>query len=273
MTAMPTPSLSTVAFIGGGNMGSAIMAGLAALSSPPTITVCDPVAEVRERHAAAGRRVSATPEAAANSELIVLAVKPQQAASVLAELAPVLDQRHLVVSILAGTTTSSIADGLADGVRIVRSMPNTPMAIGQGMVGIAPGPGASEHDLDLAEALFSGAAKVLRTSEDRLDAVTAVSGSGPAYLFQFAESLVAGARDLGFSADEAALLVGETISGSIAYLQSQAGFPAAELRRQVTSPGGTTAAALATLAAADFDTAIRQALRAAHTRALELAAK
>ena len=139
------------------------------------------------------------------------------------------------------------------------------------MVGIARGPHASDSDMDLAEALFSNAASVLRCDEAQIDALTAVSGSGPAYVFRFAECMLESAQKLGFDRDQAAQLVGETIAGSIAYLQSQADFPASTLREQVTSPGGTTAAALAVMDQADLAGIIDRALTAARDRAIELA--
>jgi pyrroline-5-carboxylate reductase len=145
------------------------------------------------------------------------------------------------------------------------------MAAGLGMVGIAPGPGADADTMDLAETVFAPSAKVLRCTEDRIDALTAVSGSGPAYCFLFAEAMMAGAQALGFSADEAQLLVGQTLRGSIAYLDGQEGYPAAQLRSQVTSPGGTTAAALSVFADADFTGLVERALVAARNRGQELA--
>ncbi len=263
--------LPPICFIGAGNMGSAIIAGLRGLDPVPTITVCDPSPAIRERHAAAGLPVAEDPQLAAASQLVLLAVKPQAVDQVLATLHPVLGPKHLVISILAGTTTARIEAGLQPGVRVVRSMPNTPMAIGRGMVAICPGQAASAQDLTTAEAVFSAAAAVLRVEEGQMDAVTAISGSGPAYLFRFAEAQLAAAQALGFDREQAALLVGQTIEGSIAYLRSQDGFPAALLREQVTSPGGTTAAALQVLEEAAFGELITRALTAARDRSIELA--
>ena len=124
------PSLPPIAVIGGGNMGSAIIAGLQQQGDAPTITVCDPNDAVRARHADAGLATSGSPQPAADAGLVLLAVKPQLVDVVLADLAPLLNNNHLVVSILAGTTTARIAAGLAPGVRVVRSMPNTPIAVG-----------------------------------------------------------------------------------------------------------------------------------------------
>jgi pyrroline-5-carboxylate reductase len=150
-------------------------------------------------------------------------------------------------------------------------MPNTPLAIGQGMVGLCAGANATARDLELAEALFAPCGKVLKVrDESRMDAVTAVSGSGPAYFFRFAEALVDGALALGFTRDEAVLLVGQTGAGSWDYLL-QSGFEAKRLREQVTSPGGTTAAALRTLDDGGFGALVTKALQAAEQRGKELA--
>jgi pyrroline-5-carboxylate reductase len=264
-------SLPTIAFIGGGNMATAIIDALLAGNCPPAIRVCDPVAAIRERHAAKGCAVSVDPAATiAGAGVVLLAVKPQAIGEVLPALAPLLGGEPLVISILAGTRCARLEAGLGAEARVVRAMPNTPMAIGKGMVGLCPGRRATAADLDLAEAIFSGAAAVLRCDEGRMDAITAVSGSGPAYLFHFCEALQAAAIGLGFSAEEAALLVGQTVEGSIAYLRSQEGFPAARLREQVTSPGGTTAAALAVFKQAGFEAMVAQALAAAEARGREL---
>jgi len=164
-----------------------------------------------------------------------------------------------------------LASFLPAGARVVRAMPNTPLAIGQGMVGLCAGAHADAGDLALAEALFTPCAKVLRvTDEARMDAITAVSGSGPAYFFRLAEALVDAAMSMGFTADEAQLLVGQTGAGAWEYLL-RSGFQAKRLREQVTSPGGTTAAALAVLEAADFTGLWTRALAAAEQRGRELA--
>jgi pyrroline-5-carboxylate reductase len=263
--------LPSLAILGGGNMGTAIIAGLRRLPAMPAVTVCDPVAAVRDKHAAAGLAVTDNPQqAVAGAGLVLLAVKPQQAGELLPQLR--LRDDALLVSILAGTTTTRIAALLGRPQPLVRAMPNTPMAIGRGMVGIAAGAHARPGDLDLAEALFAPAARVLRVAEERLDAITAVSGSGPAYVFLVAECLQAAAMELGFSSDEAALLAGTTLSGSVDYLLSEPGFPAARLRQQVTSPGGTTAAALAVFEEAGVRATFVRALQAAERRARELAA-
>lgn len=265
-------TLTSVGLLGGGNMATAIIAGLRRQPTPPTITVVEPVPELRARHATVGCRVGEDPALLAGCQVVVLAVKPQVAAAALAALRPHLTPPQLVVSIMAGLTCTKLAGWLPAAQRLVRTMPNTPLAIGQGMVGMAAAPGSGAAELDLAEALFAGSGAVLRlTDESQLDAVTAVSGSGPAFLFRFAEAQVAGAKALGFSQAEAELLVGQTLQGSIAYLMAQDGFPAARLREQVTSPGGTTAAGLKVLDAMDPDGLLTRIYQAARDRGRELA--
>ena len=264
-------SLESVAFIGGGNMASAIINGLEQAYPNITIHVCDAVDVVREKHQAAGRAVyTSVTDLAQACNCIVLAVKPQHFADISAELSAATDD-HVMISILAGVTLARMHQALGADKRLIRCMPNTPMAIGQGMVGLAPSSTATESDIEQCSAIFSVAAEVLRVTEDRMDAITAVSGSGPAYFFHFCEVLHAAAMDLGFSDEEAQLLVSQTAAGSIAYLCSQEGFPAARLREQVTSKGGTTAAALAVFGEADLADICKRALQAAEQRGKELA--
>ncbi|MCK6491524.1 MAG: pyrroline-5-carboxylate reductase, partial [Planctomycetes bacterium] len=262
---------SRIAFIGGGNMATAMAKGLAGLSPRPTITVSEPDAGKHAALAALGVQVTSDNAAAVRAaEVVVLAVKPQVAPQVVPGLAAAWTPRHLLVSILAGAPTARLAGWLPAGARVVRAMPNTPLAIGQGMVGICAGAHANAADLDAAEALFAPCGKVLRLADEgRMDAITAVSGSGPAYFFRFAEALVAGAMQLGFSRDEAVLLVGQTGAGSWRYLM-ESGFEAERLRIAVTSPGGTTAAALKALDDGGFMALWAKALAAAEARGKEL---
>ena len=254
-------------------MATAMIGGLLGLTPRPTITVAEPDASKHAAFVAKGCAAVADNRAAvAAAKVIVLAIKPQMAATVVPELAAVWRTDQLLVSILAGTPTTKLAGWLPPGAHVVRAMPNTPLAIGRGMVGLCTGAHATPGDLDLAEALFSPCGRVLRLAdESRMDAITAVSGSGPAYFFKFAEALVAAAEQLGFTREEAVLLVGETGAGSWDYLL-RSGFEAKKLREQVTSPGGTTAAALKVLDDADVSGLIARALVAAERRGKELAA-
>jgi pyrroline-5-carboxylate reductase len=264
-------ALPPVAFIGGGNMATAMINGLAALPRAPRITVSEP--DPGKRAAFTARGLTATADncqAAASARIVCLAIKPQMAAQVVPELGAAWASDKLLVSILAGMPTTKLTAWLPAGARVVRAMPNTPLAIGQGMVGLCRGRDATDDDLALAQALFAPCAQVLRVSDEaRMDAVTAVSGSGPAYFFRFAEALVDAAISLGFTRDEAVLLVGQTGAGSWRYLMDS-GFDAKRLREQVTSPGGTTAAALQVLEQAGFGGLIARALAAAEQRGREL---
>ncbi len=268
----PHPALPPLAFIGGGNMATAMINGLRALPQAPAITVAEPDPGKRASFTALGLVATAdNGMATASAGLVCLAIKPQMGAQVVPEIGAAWATDKLLVSILAGTPTAKLAGWLPRGARVVRAMPNTPLAIGKGMVGLCRGEHATEADLAVAEALFAPCAKVLRVSdESRMDAVTAVSGSGPAYFFAFAEALVAAAERLGFTRDEAVLLVGQTGAGAWDYLLGS-GFEARRLREQVTSPGGTTAAALKVLDDAGFAALIDKALAAAERRGRELA--
>ena len=263
---------TSIAFIGGGNMATAMVKGLAGLRPAPRITVSEPDAAKHASLQTLGAfTTSDNAEAVAGAQLVVLAIKPQMAATVVPGLAAGWSSDKVLVSILAGMPSAKLEALLPAGARVIRAMPNTPLAIGQGMVGLCRGRHASEADLAAAEGLFAPCGKVLRVGDEkRMDAITAVSGSGPAYVFRFAEALLAGARSLGFSDDEAALLVGQTLSGSTAYLLAQGVGQAGKLREQVTSPGGTTAAALKVVDAADLTGIWTRALAAAEARGQEL---
>lgn len=268
---MTTRIPEKIALVGGGNMANAIITGFKQLPKPPAVTISEPDAAKRAQFSAQGHRVVAeNAEAAAAADVIVLAIKPQVFGQVAPQLAKAWSKNKLLISILAGMPTVKLEQGIGNDARVVRAMPNTPMAIGLGMVGLCRGKHATATDLDVAEALFAPCAKILKVAEDRMDAITAVSGSGPAYFFRFAEALLAGAMKLGFSREEAALLIGTTGAGSWPYLL-QSGFEAAKLREQVTSPGGTTAAALDVINASGFDDAWAKALAAAEKRGKELA--
>lgn len=264
--------LPAISFIGGGNMATAMLRGLAGLDPRPALTVAEPMPEKRAALAALGAATVADNRAAVTAgRLVVLAVKPQVAPQVVPELAAAWTPDKVLVSILAGTPTAKLQALLPAGARVVRAMPNTPLAIGQGMVGLCRGAHADAEDLALAEALFAPCGQVLRVADEaRMDAITAVSGSGPAYVFRTAEALTEAARSLGFTAEESELLVGQTLAGSVAYLLQQGVGQAGTLRQQVTSPGGTTAAALATLEAGGFGPMWIRAVAAAEARGREL---
>jgi pyrroline-5-carboxylate reductase len=200
---------------------------------------------------------------------LVLCIKPQKAAEVLAEIASRLDPDALVVSVMAGISAGFIQRALGGKRRVVRAMPNTPMLVGEGMVAVARGSFATAADIQEATHLFSSAADVMEVTEDQLDAVTAVSGSGPAYFFYLVEAMVAAGVELGLTEDQAMRLATRTACGAGHMLVAGADTPA-ELRRRVTSPNGTTHAAIEALAATGFPKLVADAMAAAEKRSKEL---
>lgn len=223
-------------------------------------------------------------EAVRDSDVVFLTVKPHHVAGVLQEIAPTLGEsdgpgdkgKKLLISIAAGITTASILDSLRGGglatpfIPIVRAMPNIPVTVGQGMTVLTAGAGAGEKNLQTAKGLFQAVGSAITLEDESLiDAVTALSGSGPAYFFFFMEALVQGGIKAGLSAEKARDLVLQTAMGAAAMAcKSEHGL--AELRRMVTSPGGTTEAALRVFSASDFTDIIEKALFAARDRSEEL---
>lgn len=261
-----------ITFIGGGNMASALIGGLRRQGFPQNdITVVEPLAESRAR-LSAGFGVACRAAADAGSldgSVLVLAVKPQQLREALAPLCGRLDDQ-LVVSIAAGVRLDDISRWLGGHRKLVRAMPNTPALIGAGITGLCADPSVDAQGRHEAERILGAVGKTLWIADEALmDAVTAVSGSGPAYVFYFIEALRDAACALGFGAEQARLLAIETVVGAAA-LAAGSGEDVAVLRQRVTSKGGTTEAALDALAAADFKAVILRAVRAAEARGREL---
>jgi pyrroline-5-carboxylate reductase len=265
------------AFIGGGNMASALLGGLVAKGRPvASFRVVEPYAEARARLAAAYPGIAlfeaAGDAAIAGADIVVLAVKPQQMRAAAAALAPAIagDRRPVVLTIAAGIRIGDLARWLGGSPRIVRAMPNTPALIGRGISGVFAPAAVDAAGRTLAAAVLEAAGEVVWVdTEERLDAVTAVSGSGPAYVFYFLEALEAAAAAQGFSAADARRLAYATVDGAVALAQQSEHEPAV-LRAQVTSKGGTTEAALAVIEAAGVNAAIAAAVDAAAGRAREL---
>ena len=261
---------STLAVLGGGNMGLAILRGLARHPQPsaPAVLAYDPdPARQQDLTTIAGVQVASSPaEAIEPADVVLLAVKPQVMAQAVGPIAPLAGGK-LFVSIAAGTPTARLEAWLPGG-RVVRAMPNTPLMAGRGVVGLCRGATATEADLATARRLFPGATLVV-VDENRMDAVTAISGSGPAYFFAFVEALAAAAEREGFDRHTAYHLSAETFLGA-ARLLEQSDESAATLRQRVTSPGGTTAAALEALAHGGLDRIVAEAVRAAADRGREL---
>lgn len=252
-------------------MGYALAAGCARADLGP-IYAADPSETARARLEEIGARVfEGVLEAAREADdaaVVVIAVKPQQADDVLPRLASVLRGR-LVVSIMAGMTTARIESALGGKARVVRAMPNLPVRVGAGVTAIAPGARASEGDLAEARRIFASVGDVLCVDEKDMDAVTALSGSGPAYYFHLTETLASAGEDLGLAPEVARRLAVGTAAGA-GKLLAESGESPGTLRERVTSPGGTTAAALDVLRKEGVAEAYGRALRAARDRSREL---
>ena len=262
-----------ITFIGGGNMASALISGLA---NPPRsdlqIRVVDPDQAARERLQATFDLAAFTEPLAAvrGADVVLLAVKPQIMPAVLEELSGHVQPGQLVLSIAAGVTMESIESRLGEGLAVVRCMPNTPALIGHGITGMTAGRHCNADQRALAEEILSAASEVVwLEDEDLMDAVTAISGTGPAYYFLLTEVLAEAARELGLPGPTADRLAAITSFGAGAMIASSPD-EAEELRRRVTSPGGTTEAAMAVLESGSFRPLMRQAIRAARDRSREL---
>jgi pyrroline-5-carboxylate reductase len=264
----------SIGFIGAGNMAEALIRGLleTGVCSPQTLFASE-VNPIRRAWFMQnyGLQVSAdTQKLVASCSVLVLAVKPQQVPEVMAALAGRLDpQRHTLVSIAAGITTAYLEKAAGAPLKIIRVMPNTPAKLRAGATAFCLGRHAGETEKKLAEQIFEAVGKVVAVDERLLDAVTAVSGSGPAYVFLLCELMIAAGQDLGLSRGQAETLSVQTILGS-ARMLSESGQSAATLRTAVTSAGGTTEAALKHLAEAGFGDIFKTALAKARDRAREL---
>jgi len=260
-------------FIGGGVMAEAIIAGIRNASITADITVGEPVKERRdaliERYMVAATAQNA--EAVDGADIVVLAVKPQQLDAVAAELAPLLDAEQTVLSIMAGVKIHSLGLKLRHG-RMIRVMPNTPAQVGCGMSVWTAWGDVPDEVIEFTGQMLDGmGGQVYLEDEKLVDMATALSASGPAYVFTFIESLADAGVLLGMPQDVARRLAVRTVLGS-AELAVQSGKHPAELRNLVTSPGGTTAAALLALEEGGFRAAVINAVKAAHRRGEELGA-
>lgn len=269
---MPRFGDTTLSSIGAGNMARAILEGLldADMLAPERILATDPNPAAREACAARGIRVSESNDEAWKADLILLAVKPQVLPDVLREARGERNPSALVISIAAGVRIATIRECLGEGVRVIRAMPNTPLLVGAGVSGLAPGPGVTEGDFILAMELFGACGHAYRVEESQLDAVTALSGSGPAYVFAFCEALAQAGVAAGLPTALADTLARQTLVGAARMLEVRPD-SAARLREQVTSPGGTTEAALRSLDAAGWAGILSDAVAAATARSRELA--
>jgi pyrroline-5-carboxylate reductase len=271
------PLSQRIAFIGAGNMASALIEGLIAAGTCPAARIlatdvrAEAVSALAQKHG-----IGAAPDnvtAARAADVIVLSTKPQIFPSLLPELAPAIaaDPDKLVLSIAAGVPIAVIESALP-GARVVRAMPNTPALVQAGATAIAAGSRATPADMDTAAKIFESVGIVERVPEAQLDAVTALSGSGPAYVFLMVEALTAAGVGVGLPEATAAALAAQTVFGAGKLLQESGEAPAA-LRKKVSSPGGTTVAGLERLEQGDFTGVVARAVQRATERAQELGAE
>lgn len=266
-----------IAFIGGGNMAAALIEGLRKNQAddaigPPVLVVSDPSETRRELLSSVYGLLTSADNAAAvdAADLIVLAVKPNQVHAIAQEIGPVLLPHQLVVSVAAGITIDVLQQWLGGHSAVVRAMPNTPAMVGCGATGLYASPSLTPTQRNLAESLMRAVGLVQWVDQESdIDAVTALSGSGPAYIFLVMEAMQAAAEDLGLPAETARLLTLETVFGA-ARLAMSADESPAQLRARVTSPNGTTERGIAALEKAGLQQAFAQALSAAHQRSIEL---
>ena len=264
----------TLAIIGAGRIGEALLRGLLASSwLDAGQVICTARREERCGELAATHGVRATTDNAAAiraADVVLLAVKPQVMFGLLAGVGDAFRPDQTVISVAAGLTTASIQDAIPGEVPVVRVMSNTPVQVDEAMSVICGGTHAAEADLELTETIFSPVGRVLRIGEEHLDAVTALSGSGPAYVFLLAEAMIDGGILLGLPRDVSTELIVQTMVGSARMLR-ESGMHPVELREMVTSPGGTTIAAIRELERSKVRAAFLDAMEAAKLRSEALA--
>ncbi|MGN6761344.1 MAG: pyrroline-5-carboxylate reductase [Leifsonia sp.] len=273
-------TLPTIAMLGAGSMGRAILSGLLA----PGVQVAG--IRVTNRSAARAATLAGAPGVTAyatetradanrlaveGAQVVLVAVKPAMVRDLLAEIGDSLAPGTVVVSVAAGVTAATMESLLPDSVSVVRAMPNTPAVVGKAVTGVSAGCRTDPEDLSLVRTLFETVGEVVEVPESQLDALSTISGSGPAYVFLLIEALTEAAVQKGFTPAQAATLVNGTFLGAAELLVSSGEEPA-ELRRRVTSPNGTTERAIAVLAEADLPALFARATDAALARARALAA-
>jgi len=275
-----TTSLPPIAILGAGSMGGAILRGLVAAGlTGGGVTATNrsiaKAAELADLDGVTSVALEAAPDgntaAVSAADIVLVGVKPAMVPDLLDEIAPHLRPGAVVVSLAAGVTLDTFATHLGAEVATLRSMPNTPSLVGKGVTGLAAGPAASADDVAVVRALFETVGVVLEVPEAQIDALSTISGSGPAYVFLLVEEFTKAAERMGFDEAQARLLAEETFTGATA-LMAASDLDPAELRRRVTSPKGTTERAVAVLQDARLDDTFTTAAEAALARAKELAA-
>jgi len=266
--------MDAIAILGGGKIGEALLSGLLRGERTAGDIVVSEKHPERASYLAEtyGVQVTGVADAVKQAATLLLAVKPQDIDTLLAEVAQVIEPRHVVVSVAAGVTTRHIERALPEGVAVVRCMPNTPALVDQAMTAVAGGAHAGDDHLAVAESLLGAVGRVVRVPESQLDAVTALSGSGPAYFFYLVEAMIDAGILLGLPRTLAAELIVQTAVGSATMLRDSGEHPV-QLREAVTSPGGTTIAAIRELEVHGVRAALLAAIEAAARRSKELGAE
>jgi pyrroline-5-carboxylate reductase len=264
---------SRIGLLGAGNMAEALIGGwlTASLCEPDSLLASD-VRPERLHELAARHGITTSTDNVAVTEradVLILAVKPQNAGSVLAAISGAISPRHLLISIAAGVPISTIETSIPHGVRVVRTMPNTPALVGAGATAIAAGTHARAEDIELARSLFDAVGTSVVVAEPLLDAVTGLSGSGPAYVMLFIEALADGGVRSGLPRDVALALATQTVLGAAKLLLDTGEHPAV-LKDRVSSPGGTTIAGIAALERGGVRSTVIEAVTAAAARSAEL---
>ncbi|MGJ9413299.1 pyrroline-5-carboxylate reductase [Aeromicrobium sp. CF4.19] len=258
-----------IAVLGGGVMGETLLSAIRSAGHDDVVVAekfPERARELREKH---GVEVLDSAAAVVGADVVLVVVKPQDVASVLAEVAGSLEPSAVVVSLAAGVRTDTIEAAVPDGVAVVRAMPNTPAVVGEGMFGVSAGAACPAAQLDVVVDLLSTGGEVVVVPEGQQDALTAVSGSGPAYVFYLAEAMITGGVEAGLDEATARALATQTLVGAAKLLATSEDTPA-ELRRRVTSPNGTTAAAIETFDERGVGAGVAAGVRAAARRSAEL---
>jgi pyrroline-5-carboxylate reductase len=272
-------ALPSLAFLGAGSMGGAIVQGVVRSGLATQVTATNrTVAKADELAGLDGvtsvaleRNPAGNTDAAAAADVVLIGVKPAMVPDLLREIAPVLRPGSIVISLAAGVTIATFEDILGPDVAVLRSMPNTPAVVGRAVTGLAAGTTAGVDQIAVARRLFETVGSVVEVPEAQIDALSTISGSGPAYFFLLVEEFTRAARGKGFAEAEARLMAEQTFIGAAALLEASGDDPA-ELRRRVTSPKGTTERAITVLQDAGLDDVFTRATDAALARAKELAA-
>jgi pyrroline-5-carboxylate reductase len=264
--------MARLAILGTGKIGESLLAGLRSSGWDDVVVTGrreERVAELRERYGV--EATLSNTEAVAGAAIVVIAVKPQDFTALLGEIGPAVSPEQTVLSVAAAIPTAQIEEHLAEGVPVVRAMPNAPSTVHEGMAGLAAGAHAGDEHLQLAEDVLTHLGRVVRLPESAMDAVTAVSGSGPAYFALLAEAMIEAGILLGLSREVSTQLVVQTMLGTAKLLRDEKMHPV-DLREAVTSPGGTTIRAIRVLEQEGVRAAFLNAIQAAMERSQELAA-